>query len=160
MYDDLMQLIALAKNDEQYFKRIEDLKQMQLELGQVKEIAKTLGEADLYLANARQRAEAEREKVEKECNELRESAIAYVEEQKKLLEEAKALKATIKADKAALQQATKEAKEAVENSLAIDKERREMTALRNAEVAETQKLRKTLQDSFNQIKQIINYTGV
>ena len=56
MYDEVMQLIALAKNDEKYFQRIEELKQKQLEVAQVLEIAKTLGEADKHLALARQKA--------------------------------------------------------------------------------------------------------
>ena len=71
MYDEVMQLITLAKNDERYFQRIEELKAKQLELAQVTEIAKTLGEADKHLAMARQNAEAIINKAKEEAEDLK-----------------------------------------------------------------------------------------
>ena len=53
MYDEAMQLIALAKNDEQYFKRIEDLKQRQLELVHVMEIVRVFNEVDMHMAKVK-----------------------------------------------------------------------------------------------------------
>lgn len=152
-----MQLIALAKNDEQYFKRIEELKNMQLELAQYREIAKTVKEADMYLAQARQRAEEVVEKAEQEANDLRRAAIAYVEEHKHNNEQAKNLRAELKAKKADMELAQKEAEKVKAQMEQSIKEHRELTAARNFELSETQKVRKEIQDKFEQIKRIINH---
>ena len=154
--DDLMQLVALAKNDEQYFKRIEGLKQMQMELAQYKEIADTVKEADMHLARARQRAQEVVEQAEQEGNALRKSAIEYVEEQKRLIEQHKQLKADLKEKKQAMDVAIAEARAATVSSEKIDKERREMTELRNKEIAETLRIRKHYEEKFTEIKRIIN----
>ena len=155
--DDLMQLVALAKNDEQYFKRIEGLKQMQMELAQYKEIADTVKEADMHLARARQRAQEVVEQAEQEGNALRKSAIEYVEEQKRLIEQHKQLKADLKEKKQAMDVAIAEARAATVSSEKIDKERREMTELRNKEIAETLRIRKHYEEKFTEIKRIINF---
>jgi len=90
MYDEVMQLIALAKNDEQYFKRIEDLKQRQLELAHVMEIAKTLNEADMHMAKAKQEAEIIIKEAEQEAVEIKNTATSIIAENKGVLEKNKA----------------------------------------------------------------------
>lgn len=156
MYDEVMQLIALAKNDEQYFKRIEQLKQMQLELAQVKEIAKTLGEADMHLANARQQAQEALSKAEEEAKEVKAKASLYLEEQINLTASMKVLKDELKQEKENLKKQVQVSKQVELDALASIKEHRELTALRNKEVEDAQKLRQSLESKYSQIKSIFN----
>jgi chemotaxis regulatin CheY-phosphate phosphatase CheZ len=96
MYDEVMQLIALAKNDEQYFKRIEELKKKQLEVAHVLEIAQTLQEADQHLAKARQDATEIVSAAEKEASEIKMKASEYVAEAKAVADKNKAVQKELK----------------------------------------------------------------
>ena len=156
MYDEVMQLIALAKNDEVYFKRIEDLKQQMLELAQVKEIAKTLGEADLHLAGARQKAEEIIDKANKDALEIKDTAQAYVTEQKDLLAKTKAKKTAIdkkEEDLDALIKANKDKHSEMETAIA---EHRKLTADRTEETEKAKKIRIEFENKMRQLKEIAN----
>lgn len=96
MYDEVMQLIALAKNDEQYFKRIEALKQEQLKLAQVLEIAKTIEEANMHMAKARQDAAQVIEEAQNEASEIKKSAVVFLEENRGIVSKNKDLQKEIK----------------------------------------------------------------
>lgn len=156
MYDEVMQLIALAKNDERYFQRIEELKQMQLELAHVKEIAKTLTEAEMHLAKARQNAEeliedakAEaaslKEKVLKKEKQVKEFEASVIEREKALKDQAK----DIVVKEAELQKAIKEAKDAQAKA---EQNYRDSDNI----AAGARKLQKQIESKFARIREIMN----
>ena len=154
MYDEVMQLIALAKNDEAYFKRIDALKQQMLELAQVKEIAKTLGEADMHLASARQQADILLEEAKKTAEEMKGEATYYIQEQKLLLEKTKLKKQVVDNKETELQKSIEETKvkqEELEKSIV---EHRRLSAERNEESEKAQKVRKEFEDKLRAIKEI------
>jgi hypothetical protein len=156
MYDEVMQLIALAKNDEAYFKRIDALKQQMLELAQVKEIAKTLGEADMHLASARQQADILLEEALKTAEEMKGEATYYIQEQKLLLEKTKLKKQVVDNKETELQKSIEETKvkqEELEKSIV---EHRRLSAERNEESEKAQKVRKEFEDKLRAIKEIAN----
>jgi len=156
MYDEVMQLIALAKNDEKYFKRIEELKEKQMELAQVMEIAKTLGEADKHLAMARQQAEAILEAAKKEAEELKVTAKAYIEEQKALSLKIKGVKdeLNVKVESALKKAADLKAKED-ELDKAI-KEHHTLTAARTVEYEASLKVKQSFENKLKQMREIAN----
>jgi hypothetical protein len=154
MYEEVMQLIALAKNDEQYFKRIDDLKQKQLELAHVMEIAKTLGEADMHLAKARQSAAEIVKDAEKSALEIKSSAETFVSEAKQNLEKTKEKQKVLKEKEASLDEKEKSLKvleKTMEESIA---EHRKLTALRTVEMEEAQKVRALFESKLKQIREI------
>ena len=156
MYDEVMQLIALAKNDERYFKRIEELKEKQMELAQVMEIAKTLGEADKHLAMARQQAEAIIEAAKKEAEELKNKANAYIEEQKALSLKIKGVKdeLTVKVESAVKKAADlKEKEDYLDKAI---KEHRELSVARSAEYEAALKVKQTFETKLKQMKELAN----
>lgn len=154
MYDEVMQLIALAKNDEAYFKRIDDLKKQMLELAQVKEIAKTLAEADMHLASARQKADILLDDARKEAEEIKQKAVMYVDEQKQAAEKAKNKKAIVEKKEIELNdlmQQLKQKESEMETSIA---EHRRLTAERNEESQKAQKVKKEFEDKLKAIREI------
>ncbi len=96
MYDEVMQLIALAKNDEQYFKRIDALKQEQLKLAHVLEIAKTLEEANMHMAKSRQDAAQILEDAQEEAKVIKASASTFLDESRQVVVKNKELQKEIK----------------------------------------------------------------
>lgn len=96
MYDEVMQLIALAKNDEQYFKRIDALKQEQLKLAHVLEIAKTLEEANMHMAKSRQDAAQILEDAQEEAKTIKASASTFLDESRQVVVKNKELQKEIK----------------------------------------------------------------
>lgn len=96
MYDEVMQLIALAKNDEQYFKRIDALKQEQLKLAHVLEIAKTLEEANMHMAKSRQDAAQILEDAQEEAKAIKASAATFLDESRQVVVKNKELQKEIK----------------------------------------------------------------
>lgn len=156
MYDEVMQLIALAKNDERYFKRIEELKEKQMELAQVMEIAKTLGEADKHLAMARQQADSLLESAKQEAEEIKSKATAYIEEQKQSVLKIKTLESELdkKNEILDLKVFTLQSKEQ-ELEKAI-KEHRELTVARSAEYDASLKTRQTFENKLKLMKEIAN----
>ena len=156
MYDEVMQLIALAKNDEKYFKRIEELKEKQMELAQVMEIAKTLGEADKHLAMARQQAESLLEAAKKEVDEIKSKAVAYVEEQRQLAVKIKTVKSELdKKDEALNLRASKLQAKEEELEKAI-KEHRELSVARSAEYEAALKTKTLFENKLKQMREIAN----
>ena len=156
MYDEVMQLISLAKNDEMYFKRIEDLKQQMLELAQVKEIAKTLDEADKHMAMARQRAAEIIADAEAEAKVIKSNADLVVTEAKATLAKAKEKKAAndkTELDLAELIKQTQSKQAEMEESI---KEHRTLTALRSEEMDKANKARTTFESKMKQVREIIN----
>ncbi len=156
MYDEVMQLIALAKNDEKYFKRIEELKEKQMELAQVMEIAKTLGEADKHLAMARQQAEALVEAAKKEAAELKATANAYIEEQKALSLKIKGVKEELNAK---VEAANKKVADLKAKEDALDKaikEHRELSVARSAEYEAALKTKTLFETKLKQMREIAN----
>ena len=149
-----MQLIALAKNDEAYFKRIDALKQQMLELAQVKEVAKTLGEADMHFANARQKAEELIEEAKTEAQGIRDQAQQYITEQKSTLEKTRQKKALVDSKEQDLvlkEQALKVLEQKMEDSI---KEHRNLTAARNEEMEIARKVKHEFETKLKQIKEI------
>lgn len=156
MYDEVMQLIALAKNDEAYFKRIEELKTRQMDLAQVMEIAKTLGEADKHLAAARQKAaEIENEAV-KDAEVIRKEAETYTTEQKDILAKAKSKKADLDKREADLNKREADLKTKNEELDKSIKEHRELTALRSEEYDKAQKIKHEFETKLKQMREIAN----
>ena len=156
MYDEVMQLIALAKNDEAYFKRIEELKVKQMELAQVMEIAKTLGEADKHLAMARQKATEIEDAATKNGELIRKEAEVFTAEQKELLFKAKAKKADL--DKREVELNKREAELKIKND-ELDKaikEHRELTAMRSEEYDKAQKIKHEFESKLKQMREIAN----
>lgn len=156
MYDEVMQLIALAKNDEQYFKRIEALKQQMLELAQVKEIAKTLAEADMHLASARQKADILLEEAKKEAEQIKESAVAIVSDSKATLQKAKDKKAELDRKET---EYTEKLVSLKQKETELDKaisEHRTLTALRTEEQEKAQKVKNEFETKLRKLKEIAN----
>jgi hypothetical protein len=154
MYDEVMQLIALAKNDEAYFKRIEELKEKQLELAHVMEIAKTLGEADKHLAMARQKSETALEEGRKEAEVVVEQAknkLNEVVEREKKLEEKivyfKEKELLLEQKEATLTSKNKELERAIEDH-------RKLTALRTEEQEKAQKVKNEFESKLKQMREI------
>ena len=154
MYDEVMQLIALAKNDEEYFKRIEALKQQMLELAQVKEIAKTLGEADMHLAKSRQDASDIIETAKKEAEDIKAQAQTYVDEQKQAAEKAKAKKQAAEKKDDELKEliaGTTAKQEGLEKAIL---EHRKLTQERSEELEKAGKVRKEFEEKLKLIREI------
>jgi len=154
MYDEVMQLIALAKNDEQYFKRIEDLKKQMLELAQVKEIAKTLGEADMHLANARQKADILLNEARLEAVQIKESATQYITDQKSTLDKTRQKKAFVDQKEQEVLEKLKTLEVKEEEMNKSIKEHRELTALRNEELEKSQKVKAEFELKLKKLKEI------
>jgi hypothetical protein len=156
MYDEVMQLIALAKNDEQYFKRIEELKAKQQELAYVMEIAKTLKDADMYLAGSRQKASELEETAKEEAEAIKAKAVSLVSENKSTLEKNKVLQATLKEKQATLDAKEKELvtlKETMDESIATH---RKLTAERSVEQEEARKVKLEFETKLRKLKEIAN----
>lgn len=156
MYDEVMQLIALAKNDEVYFKRIEELKAKQLELAQVTEIAKTLGEADKHLALARQKAESILEDATKEAEKIVKEAESLVADNKVLIEKSKKRKADLDVREESLTKARENVTIREQELEKAIKEHRSLTALRSEEHEKALKVRKEFEDKLRMMREIAN----
>lgn len=156
MYDEVMQLIALAKNDEQYFKRIEELKQKQLEVAHVLEIAKTLQDADQHLAKARQDASEIVATAEKEALTIKGAADAVVNETKVTLEKAKAKLLALKEKETRLDEKEKELKLLEKEKQDSIDEHRKLTAARSVEFETSQKIRKEFEDKLKKMRELAN----
>lgn len=154
MYDEVMQLIALAKNDEQYFKRIEELKKKQLEVAHVLEIAQTLQEADQHLAKARQDTTELLSNAEKEAVEIKSKASEFVAEAKAVAEKNKTLQKELKEKQADL--AKKEADLVLleKEKFEVIKEHRQLTADRQVEQQAAQKVKLEFETKLKKIKEI------
>lgn len=156
MYDEVMQLIQLAKNDEKYFKRIEELKEKQLEVAQVLEIAKTLGEADKHMALAKQQAAQIIKEAEEEAISIKEAAKAHVDAAKAAADKATKIKdkfAQKELELSAEIQKNKDTTESLEKKI---KEHREYTELRTVEYNEYIKLKKEFDFKLKQMREIAN----
>lgn len=154
MYDEVMQLIALAKNDEQYFKRIEELKQKQLELAHVLEIADTLKEADMHLANARQQATELVEVAKVEALEIKAKATQIVDENKVQLEKNKAkLQVLQEKERSLLARETGLKTLETEMNDSILKHR-ELTAARSLEQEEARKIRTEFETKMKKLREV------
>lgn len=156
MYDEVMQLIALAKNDEQYFKRIEELKNKQLEVAHVLEIAKTLQDADQHLAKARQDASKIIAEAEKETLTIKGAADAVVSETKNTLEKAKAKLLALKEKETRLDEKEKELKLLEKEKQDSIDAHRKLTADRTIEFEAAQKVRKEFEDKLKKLREIAN----
>ena len=154
MYDEVMQLIALAKNDEQYFKRIEDLKQKQLELAHVLEIAETLKEADMHLANARQQATEIIVEATKEAELIKETSNSIVVESKALLEKNKAKAVSLKEQETNLRKAEQDLKKLETELTDSITEHRKLTADRTIEQQAAQKVRVEFETKLKKLREI------
>ena len=158
MYDEVMQLIALAKNDEQYFKRIEVLKEKQLELAHVMEIAKTLNEADMHLAKARQDATELIKEAKQEAEEIKKKATDIVVENKALLENNKSRSITLTEKEAALSK-EREGLKVLEKKLDVSiAEHRKLTAERTLEKEAGQALKREFETKLRLLREIANQT--
>lgn len=156
MNEDLMQLMALVKNDPAYFARLEELKNKQLELAHVMEIASTVKEADMYLANARQQAVEIRKEAQKKAEEIKASADALVVEQKNLVAKTKERKATLdkrEVDLAIHAKAVQEKEVELEKAIA---EHRQLTQARTEEMEKAQKVRLDFETKLRKLKEIAN----
>ncbi len=154
MYDEVMQLIALAKNDEQYFKRIEDLKQKQLELAHVLEIAETLKEADMHLANARQQATEILSEATKEAEAIKETAQTFVTESKLLLDKNKSKAQGLKEQEANLRKAEQDLKKIEDEMKESIADHRKLTAERSLEQQAAQKIRIEFETKLKKLREI------
>lgn len=156
MFDEVRQLVALAKNDEQYFKRIEALKDKQLELAHVLEIAKTLGEADMHLAQARQEAAEIIEKANKEAEEIKGKAESIVADTKATLEKNKAKAVALKEKEVNLEAqgiANKQLEKELEKAI---KDHRDLTAARSEEQEAARKVKLEFTEKLRKLKEVAN----
>lgn len=154
MYDEVMQLIALAKNDEQYFKRIEDLKQKQLELAHVMEIAATLKEADMHLAKARQQASEIEEEARKKAIEIESSALAVISDNKSLLDKNK-LKQKALTDKEEQLNKRESELSALKKELDVSiEEHRKLTAARSEEMEKAKVVRVEFETKLKKLREL------
>lgn len=154
MYDEVMQLIALAKNDEQYFKRIEELKKKQLEVAHVLEIAETLKEADMHLANARQQATEILSEAAKEAEVIKETANTIVAESKILLEKNKSKAQSLKEQEARLKLVEQDLKKTEDEMKASIEDHRKLTADRTIEQQAAQKVRIEFETKLKKLREI------
>lgn len=154
MYDEVMQLIALAKNDEAYFKRIEELKQKQLELAHVMEIAKTLGEADMHMAKAKQEATFILEEATKEAEEIKSTATGIVSENKGILEKNKVLEQSLKKKEKDLATKERDIEETKKELEVTIQEHRKLTADRTVEQEEARKVKLEFTEKLKKIREI------
>ena len=154
MYDEVMQLIALAKNDEQYFKRIEELKQKQLEVAHVLEIADTLKEADMHLAKARQEATQILEEAKAEAVQIKATADVSVAETKALLEKNK-IKAQALKDRESNLQREEEQLKMLEKTMKDSIEtHRKLTAERSVEQEAAKKVKLEFETKLKKLKEV------
>jgi len=154
MYDEVMQLIALAKNDEQYFKRIEDLKQRQLELAHVMEIAKTLNEADMHMAKAKQEAEIIIKEAEQEAVEIKNTATSIIAENKGVLEKNKAKALELRKNDDILIAKIAESDKLKKELEVTIQEHRKLTADRTVEQEEARKVKLEFTEKLKKIREI------
>lgn len=154
MYDEVMQLIALAKNDEQYFKRIEELKKKQLEVAHVLEIAETLKDADMHLAKARQEATEILDTARKEAEEIKSKASEFVAEAKAVAEKSKTLQKELK-ERAAEIEAKKKELEVLEKEkqVSID-EHHKLSVDRGAEQDAARKVKNEFETKLKKMREI------
>lgn len=156
MYDEVMQLIALAKNDEAYFKRIEELKQKQLEVAHVLEIAKTLEQADMHKAMARQEAAEIVVEAEKEAEKIKESASSIVAESKATLDKAKAKIAALKDKEELLNKKEKELLALEQKMNDSITEHKKLTADRSIEQEAAKKVRLEFEGKLKKFRELAN----
>lgn len=156
MNEEIMQLISLVKNDEVYFKRIEELKAKQLEVAHATEIAKTLKQAEMYLANARQQGEEILEAAKKEVEDIRAAALVVLAENKVKLEKNKAKEIALK-EKEEEQNKVKEELVALEKTLTASIEQhRQLTAERSIEQEAAKKVRAEFETKLKKLKEVAN----
>lgn len=154
MYDEVMQLIALAKNDEQYFKRIEELKKKQLEVAHVLEIAETLKDADMHLAKARQEATEILEVAHKEAEEIKGTATVFVQETKATLEKNKVKALQLKELETRLVANEKDLKTLEKTMQDSIEEHRKLTAARSVEQEAAQKVRLEFETKLKKLREV------
>lgn len=154
MYDEVMQLIALAKNDEQYFKRIEELKKKQLEVAHVLEIAETLKDADMHLAKARQEATEILEIARKEAEEIKGTATVFVQETKATLEKNKVKALQLKELETRLATNEKDLKTLEKTMQDSIEEHRRLTAARSVEQEAAQKVRLEFETKLKKLREV------
>ena len=154
MYDEVMQLIALAKNDEQYFKRIEELKKKQLEVAHVLEIAETLKDADMHLAKARQEATEILELARKEAEEIKGTATVFVQETKATLEKNKVKALQLKEQETRLASNEKDLKTLEKTMQDSIEEHRKLTAARSVEQEAAQKVRLEFETKLKKLREV------
>lgn len=154
MYDEVMQLIALAKNDEQYFKRIEELKKKQLEVAHVLEIAETLKDADMHLAKARQEATEILDTARKEAEEIKGTATVFVQETKATLEKNKVKALQLKELETRLAANEKDLKTLEKNMQDSIEEHRKLTAARSIEQEAAQKVRLEFETKLKKLREV------
>ena len=154
MYDEVMQLIALAKNDEQYFKRIEELKKKQLEVAHVLEIAETLKDADMHLAKARQEATEILEVARKEAEEIKGTATVHVQETKATLEKNKVKALQLKELETRLAANERDLKTLEKTMQDSIEEHRKLTAARSVEQEAAQKVRLEFETKLKKLREV------
>ena len=154
MYDEVMQLIALAKNDEQYFKRIEDLKKKQLEVAHVLEIAQTLQEADQHLAKARQDAAELISAAEKEGEEIKSKAADFVAEAKAVADKNKVKAEQLKELETRLLASERDLKTLEKTMQDSIDEHRKLTAARSVEQEAAQKVRVEFETKLKKLREV------
>lgn len=152
--EEFLQLMSLVKNDERYFKRIEELKEKQLELSHVLEIAGTVKEADMYLANARQQAAEIRVAAEEEAKEIKERAAVILRDNRAASEKVKAKKEALDAKEQELvhdRQKLKQLEVDLEKSI---EEHRKLTAERTAEAEAAVKVRHEFETKLKKMREL------
>ena len=141
---------------EKYFQRIEELKQKQLEVAQVLEIAKTLGEADKHLALARQKASDILDEAAIEAKKLKEKVDNLIAKNEDLIKknEQKVLANTTKQKE--LDEAIEVCKQKELELAESIKEHRALSAARSEELDLARKTKKQIEDKFAQVRKLIN----
>lgn len=153
---DIVELLQFVKNDTQYFKRIEDLRQQEMQLNHVKDIANTLQQAELYISDAKIKAAEVIAKAEQEAKEIKAEANKYKVDVDKAGLDVKELKKQIKEKEKEVQAQLVLLKE---QEVALAGEIKRAQANTQAGLVEYERyknLKHTLEDKFVQFKQIMN----
>jgi len=122
------------------------------------EIAKTLKDADMYLAGARQKAAEIEETAKLAADEIKAAATTLVSDNKSTLEKNKAIQATLKEKKATLE--TKQV-ELDKLKLTMDEaiaEHRKLTADRSIEQEAARKVKLEFETKLRKMKEIATST--
>jgi len=154
MYDEVMQLIALAKNDEQYFKRIDALKQEQLKLAHVLEIAKTLEEANMHMAKSRQDAAQILEDAQEEAKTIKASATTFLDESRQVVVKNKELQKEIKEKLEELRKKMEVTAATEKKMLESIEEHKILTAARSEEQDIARKLKNEFETKLKKMREI------
>lgn len=154
-YKELTELLAFVKSEEQYIKRIEELKHQEMKLAHVRSIATTIEQADMIMADAKEKAKNIVDSAINEANEITAKAEKLKQE---LLTEIAETKTKQKELKEATKKLEEEKNQFELNNQELEKsiaDHRTYSSKLQTEITHYQDLKKSLDQKFLALKHLM-----